>query len=774
MSNVPLKYLKIEHLRGSITPFTLTFEKGKKLSVIYGENGTGKSTICDAFDFLGTGNVGSLKDKGLGGRLSRYWHSMGKSPSDIYVKLETSGGSCCTATLYKAAVVVDPPDDRPKVEVLRRNQILGLVEATPAERYKAIRKFIDVSGVEASEAALRQLIREIEGNIEVAVARVQENRETIEHFWEQAGKPGQTALEWAATEIEKDQSALDNTRTAIESLKASFNRLSHYPEQYKSQLGACSSADAALETAQSRVDELNAQAAGEYLEILEILQAAQRYFARHPSPEVCPLCESRENVVGLPDEVSHRIALQDFASQLKAAKLSLNAKQQILEGQNQRLEELNKKALADAEAFALKSSNKSLPSGIELPSLPCPTDLADWDEWLVTSSQLIEKWSQISDDCVESKKFTAALKASLDTLHENSQIQHELDDLLPRLKQTLDVVVDERRKFTDSILHDIATEVGRLYEEVHPGEGLNKISLELDPAKRASLEIATEFQGQEGTSPQAYFSDSHLDTLGLCVFLALAQKEKMDETILVLDDVLGSVDEPHVERLIEMLYSEALKFRQCIITTHYKPWKQKLRWGWLKNGQCQFIELDKWTSVDGISLVRSIPEIERLRALLDEVPPDPQLVCAKAGVILEAALDFLTQLYECHVPRRVNALYTLGDLLQAVDKKLKAALRVEHKQKHLDGTVSYIEKQLAPHLDELSRIAQARNVFGCHFNALSFDLLDSDAIAFGAEVLVLMDCLIDHEAGWPRNDKSGSYWATAGETRRLHPLKKPS
>jgi len=23
-------------------------------------------------------------------------------------------------------------------------------------------------------------------------------------------------------------------------------------------------------------------------------------------------------------------------------------------------------------------------------------------------------------------------------------------------------------------------------------------------------------------------------------------------------------------------------------------------------------------------------------------------------------------------------------------------------------------------------------------------------------------------------DKSGSYWATAGDTRRLHPLKKPS
>jgi len=34
----------------------------------------------------------------------------------------------------------------------------------------------------------------------------------------------------------------------------------------------------------------------------------------------------------------------------------------------------------------------------------------------------------------------------------------------------------------------------------------------------------------------------------------------------VLDDVLGERDEPHVERLIEMLYAEAVKFRHCVIT----------------------------------------------------------------------------------------------------------------------------------------------------------------------------------------------------------------
>jgi hypothetical protein len=200
-----------------------------------------------------------------------------------------------------------------------------------------------------------------------------------------------------------------------------------------------------------------------------------------------------------------------------------------------------------------------------------------------------------------------------------------------------------------------------------------------------------------------------------------------------------------------------------------------LRWGWLRNGQCQFIELTKWTASNGLTLIRSVPDVQRLRQLLAESPPDPQLVCAKAGYILEAALDFLTQHYECSVPRRSGGLYTIGDLLPAIDRKLRQALRIEVIQgTDSAGVPTYRTVELVQHLDELSRIFQARNVFGCHFNELSFELLESDALGFGKQVLDLMDALTDEDAGWPRNGKSGSYWATVGETRRLHPYRKPS
>ena len=63
MAAISLRCLSIENLRGSVTPFVLQFEKGKKLTIIYGENGTGKSTISDALDLLGNSKLGSLENR---------------------------------------------------------------------------------------------------------------------------------------------------------------------------------------------------------------------------------------------------------------------------------------------------------------------------------------------------------------------------------------------------------------------------------------------------------------------------------------------------------------------------------------------------------------------------------------------------------------------------------------------------------------------------------------------------------------------------------------
>lgn len=769
MSAGALKQITIEHLRGSVVPFSLPFEKGKKLTVVYGENASGKTTICDAFEFLGKGKVSSLENRGLG-KTTRYWHSLGKNASDVSVTLETTSATC-RATIGKGDVVAMPPEARPRVEVLRRTQILSLIEATPGDRYAAIRRFVDVSGVEESEAALRQLISDLTDGREVAVARVQENEDAVRQFWEAAGKPTKEPFVWAEAESSRDTNAFDSEISALSALRAAYDRLTDYPDRLQSAGQALGVANDSASAARKRAEECLQGISQDAGEVVEVLQAARNYLAKHPAPTVCPLCESSEKTADLSSRITQRLSA--FSS-LQTAQAQAKSSEQAVQRGEQQVQIMRESAKQHVAAFEKCRANHVWPSDLALPTSSAPEDPPALSTWLGATAHLPGEWKKAEAARHDKKQFLGTLKKALKTLRDNSRVQKELDRLLPRLDKALEIVEDERRRFTDNVLSNIAEEVGRLYEAVHPGEGLNKISLELDPKKRASLEIGASFCGQS-TRPQAYFSDSHLDTLGLCVFLALSALDQPENTILVLDDVLASVDEPHVERLIEMLYSETMKFRHCLITTHYRPWKHKWRWGWLRNGQCQFVELTKWTASSGLTLIRSVQDVERLRQLLAESPPDPQLVCAKAGVVLEAALDFLTLHYECAVPRRSGGLYTLGDLLPAVDKKLRQAIRIDvFTGEDAAGTPIYKTVSLTPFLDELTRIAQARNVVGAHFNELSFDLLDSDALGFGQQVLELMDALTDDEAGWPRNGKSGEYWATVGETRRLRPFKKPA
>jgi len=81
-----LQKLEVHALRGATEKFTLEFEQGKNITIIYGENGSGKSTVCDALELLAKGKVGSLEGKGLG-KTESYWHSTGKRPMDLHVTL---------------------------------------------------------------------------------------------------------------------------------------------------------------------------------------------------------------------------------------------------------------------------------------------------------------------------------------------------------------------------------------------------------------------------------------------------------------------------------------------------------------------------------------------------------------------------------------------------------------------------------------------------------------------------------------------------------------
>lgn len=773
MAKTPLRTLRIREFRGSAKDFSIGFDSSKPLTLIYGENGSGKTTICDAFDFIGNGKVGSLDNRGLGAGTHSYWPCLGKKSDDILVELSLDGVQW-NAKAKGRDRILSPADKRlPRIEVLRRSSILQLVQEQPADRYKALKPFIDIATVEAAEKALREQIKDSEAALNQAASRLGENAETLRRLMAEAGGSGGNAIEWARDAVSKPPqdvtTDVQQLRAAVQAIQTALTHVGTISDARST----CNAAETTSAGAEAALSEAEKHSLAEDAALIQILSAAKTHFTTHGTGNACPLCESAENIADLAQKVDARLLavekIQQAQEALAAAKKKADSAKEnlgtVLARAKQSLSGASEKSAlaknewrqANASALASLSSegiSKPLEIEVDTDSLNAACDGATQ---LCTSLEASTAWYKIA-------------KTALEQYDQNIERQSGVSKVLPRLRKALDVCESQRKQFMDSILGVIANEVGRIYEAIHPGEGLGKISLNLVPNKIGSLELGAEFMGKKDQPPPAFFSESHLDSLGLCIFLALAGRQSPDNTIVVMDDVLGSIDEPHVDRLINILYDEAKRFKHTIITTHYQPWREKFRWGWLKNGQCEMIELGLWNSASGISTTKaSHHPLFELRQHLTASPVVLQSACASAGVLLEAICDYLTALYECDVPRRKGKL-TLGDMLPKVaDKNLAAALRVEIKQS--DG--SYTNTPLGETFIKLREMASLRNIFGCHYNDLAHHLPQQDAIQFATLVHELGSALICSDQGWPGSDKSGSYWATKEETRRLHPLKKP-
>jgi DNA repair exonuclease SbcCD ATPase subunit len=331
-AKVPLKSLRIKHFRGSTKDFSLTFDRSKSLTLIYGENGTGKTTISDAFDFVGNAKVGSLENRGLG-VLKPYWPTLGQPHTNILVEV-AMGEQVWKAQSTSKGVSVAPIDaDRPKVEVLRRASILSLVQEAPKEKYDALKPFIDISLAEQAEAALRKQARESENALNIAANRIAENRETLTRLHQESGSTEASALTWAQAIL---QSPPSDPTEEVEKLRLGQKAIETVERMRDSIDSATAESQLAAESLSSAVDtlaQIEAAAMAEDAAFERILSAAKDHFAQHPVGNQCPLCESGERVADLADRVSARLAklksVTDARNALSQAQSNATSKQAV-------------------------------------------------------------------------------------------------------------------------------------------------------------------------------------------------------------------------------------------------------------------------------------------------------------------------------------------------------------------------------------------------------------------------------------------------------------
>ncbi|MBC6952184.1 hypothetical protein DWB58_30085, partial [candidate division KSB1 bacterium] len=637
---------------------------------------------------------------------------------------------------------------------------------------------ITVPNIEKSENALRDACNETEKSFNEASRALGQAKDELEKLWTAENKPCNDAIGWAALESQKDTSKLqaniaevDKLILAFQNAETALSSLDKAEADEKKALEELVAAEAKLKEAESRQTQQNA-------ELLSLLREAKTYIDKRVTLTQCPVCErkdidSAKLLKRLGERIDEMAELDSLVSNTKTKKRQTESKKSVADQARKDFCQKTKTLAILLKSCALaevKGQNLEWDNFNTLLSEQEPSDTVEQQarQFWKTMSELRQPLKNRKEIDQKSLIQHNAIKGQLETLQEKIVQATSQEDLLAKLQLALKIVSKERKDYVENILDSISVEVERLYAKLHPREDIGKIRFYLKPNAIGSLEFDAQFHNASALPPQAYYSESHLDTLGICVFLALAKHFKTERTIVVLDDVLTSVDGPHLERFMTLLHEEAEHFNQMIVTTHYRLWRDRYRWAKGSTANTQIIELGPWTLQNGLYVGEFMTAIAELEKIIGQPNFNRESAASKAGVILESLLDFITLKYRCAIPRNARNEYTLGDLASGVDSKLAKELRT---RKPVVAAGQKLEIQLKPLINAATASQWIRNCVGCHFNLLGSEVPDVDVRSFCQNVMDLSSNLICAFCETlPTRRPSGSYWQCKCGELELYPL----
>ena len=733
--------------------------KGCNLIVV-GENGAGKSSLVDALEYFFTGRVEQLEGRSDVNKSQSIPNLVG-GPTEVKVALRGVAPETGIPLPFPNRQKAIPRSLAPLLDlaarrafVLRRSQLLRFINARDAERYNQISQLIGLARLDRMDAAWRKERNAARGRVD---RLRREHSNILNRLGQLLGTPIQTEGELMGAlnalfagldlppiagreELARGQAALKGrTRFGTEPVGTELlGALRQQIDEICSAIAEVRFQDATLTQSM--------QAFWEQSQLLEdaslepLLSEGHRYLEQAPGTSSCPLCEE---------------PIRDRAKLLKrlAARLSdLHALTRLRSrcSELQRALDGNLLRLGDALA-ALKRGLEAQELTTHLATLQAAQDetrqwrgsLRDWEPLLHGAGRdhraasievllsILPDLQQSIDRRVEALAPTDAEQAALDALvtlaHVDEQWQmlkaraHGLEKagyVCRQIERVYDELIAARKRGLERLRLQLEEDLYRLYEQMHPGEGYEAVTIPVQQAQRSSIALRARFHDQDEAHPLSFYSEGHLDSLGLCIFLAFIKRFNQDLKLIVLDDVLTTVDAGHRLRVARMLAREFPDF-QFVITTHDQVWARELA-GTVPNAK--LVQLRRWTLGQGVDYERNVLSDWAYYEQQARAGRSPDTI-AGAGRNLEMFLFQMRRNLGLAVPAKPDGAYTIGDLYDPFWNWVK-----KHRPQRPDR--SDFAQDLRRLRQELDQVWRLRNWAGAHFNEWAESVSADEALSF--------------------------------------------
>jgi hypothetical protein len=759
-----IKQLRVKHVRGIVDGPPLNFDKDGV--ILCGANGTGKSSFVDAIEKILTGKCRSLDI----GDQSVSWkkhgaHINGQPPEielvvndagrEVVIKLdEPPAGSPPSVELFLQAA-------QQQAFVLRRRALLDFIDAKPADKYKIIQRFLELDRFTAFETDLKALQKEAQSKASLAAYDADTHMRNLrEQLKLEAESPvtddailkrANALLSAAGVAPMHSLHALPAIRNSLQSRLGTFgdthawSRIEAFSQgvnRWPDTRALFVASEAWADACRRCQDEEMRLKGHFYAEVLE----RGATWIEADALERCPLCDNPIDRHSLVQHVQRRLdehhILRDVRQQvetsrqhllvqisthitfLRAVKSAWLAAQPT--AQTATLDQAIE-ALAGAEATVKAAPTNT---AINLPAVlqAIPLDALK-RQLLQTANDLCQPSPDLAryESLMLAGNALIAIEAHRALIEKTRRAQAQAEQAAAQLSLLVAHAERARKATVQAVIDQVAAQADDYFQRIHPGERIGGLLLRIKEAGAGSLTMTGTFYGNEA-DPRGFYSEGHVDSAGLCLFLAIRRLHHTlhpELALLVLDDVMHSVDGEHRRATADLIF-EQFGDHQIMITTHDPIWFEQLKTAaWAKNRKLRPLRIATWSVKTGPVWGDHRSDVQWLRSpdANTSLPADRVI---RAGRVLEEMGQILCNNLNVSVPFRRDGRYTIDPLWSNFKT---AALKHKAFATAAQGAGDCINK--------IEQLRAYRNWVGAHWNEWAQQLTPAEADAFAGAVMAL-------------------------------------
>ncbi len=693
----------------------ITLEPHGENMVIYGPNGTGKSAVVDAIDFLFTGDISRLAGRGTRGMsLKDHGKHIDAVIGDAFVKatIEIDGIDNLIPIERHMATpkqLIVPEGLGPALQetlqiaekgqhVLSRGEILKYIAAEAGKRAEEIQALLNLDKIEDIRKAFVTIHREADKAVQTATSNLEKSKAGVNAVFALDEFSEDTILE-KTNECRTILKGQPISSLKIGKLKSGIRPRTTdekdriYPDQLQNTLQATTKF---LSEAGSRVfrNETALRATSKQLKDNEKLK---RDLANKKLLDIgisliddsgsCPLCLTKWEPGKLEQFLKNRLARAEKAAEIekKISNLStlIDKDVTILKGYVETLRDSSKK-------LKFQEIEKDFTGWV--------TALLDWSEALrnatedypideppkeTTALLAVAKWGDHAEKLAEAAKSVGDLTPEQKAWDALTALEHTLKRYFADKKEwensvhfsNIAKVLDEtytaaKDRILESLFKSVNEDFIEYYRYLH-GEDEEEFQSELKP-DGSKLDFRVDFYGRGKHHPRALHSEGHQDSMGLCLYLALNKKNSQGKVkLVILDDVVMSIDAGHRRNVCSLL-QHYFSDTQFFITTHNRTWARQLKTdGGVKESNTR--EFKGWSVDTGPKYQDWIDVWAEIKEKLDN--NDVAQAAHQLREHLEFYFENVCDAVGASVEYKSDLRYELGDYLPGARSAYKGLLR---------------------------------------------------------------------------------------------------